>query len=216
MGYPNICYISETVNSYTEPKFANVDLDLPSGTKWLKHNIGADSETECGKYFQWGATVGYYSDAAKSHSTWTTCPGNGGSFSFNDSAFSSWKSNHLTNGILNNDVDGAYMNTKGICKMPTLDQTIELISNTNTEWTTIDGVIGRKFISKKDSSKYIFIPAVGYFSYSSQHDMNYKGYTWTSSLYSVYNGCHLFATETSGRSAYNSRYFAMPIRAVIA
>lgn len=92
------------------------------------------------------------------------CPGNGGNFSYNDSAFSSWKAEHLTNGILNNDADGAYMNTKGICKMPTLDQTIELISNTNTEWTTIDGVIGRKFISKTDSSKYIFIPAVGYFS----------------------------------------------------
>lgn len=58
LGYPNICSISENCNSYTEPKFANVDLDLPSGTKWLKHNIGADSETECGKYFQWGATVG--------------------------------------------------------------------------------------------------------------------------------------------------------------
>ena len=37
----------------------------------------------------------------------------------------------------------------------------ELIDNTTSAWTTIKGVNGRKFTSKTDSSKYIFLPAGG-------------------------------------------------------
>ena len=31
-----------------------VDLGLPSGTLWCKHNIGAKTQLEDGKYFAWG------------------------------------------------------------------------------------------------------------------------------------------------------------------
>lgn len=47
--------------------------------------------------------------------------------------------------------------------MPTKAQYQELINETNNEWITIDGVVGRKFTNKTDSSKYIFIPAAGNF-----------------------------------------------------
>ena len=47
-------------------------------------------------------------------------------------------------------------------KMPTKDQYQELIDNTYSEWTSINGVNGKKFTSKTDSSKYIFLPAGGY------------------------------------------------------
>ena len=46
-------------------------------------------------------------------------------------------------------------------KMPTKDQCQELIDNTTSTWTSINSVNGRKFISKIDSSKYIFLPAAG-------------------------------------------------------
>jgi len=36
-----------------------VDLNLPSGTKWAKMNVGATSETDFGTYFAWGETDGY-------------------------------------------------------------------------------------------------------------------------------------------------------------
>ena len=45
--------------------------------------------------------------------------------------------------------------------MFTKEQAQELIDNTTYEWTTINGVNGRKFTSKTDSSKYIFLPAAG-------------------------------------------------------
>ena len=36
-----------------------VDLDLPSGLKWAKCNIGAEKESDYGLYFQWGDVVGH-------------------------------------------------------------------------------------------------------------------------------------------------------------
>ena len=56
--------------------------------------------------------------------------------------------------------------------MFTKTQGQELIDHTNSEWTTINGVNGRKFTSKTDSSKYIFLPAGGYW-YDTTH--NYAG-----------------------------------------
>ena len=39
--------------------FEYVDLGLPSGTKWAKYNVGANSETDYGLYFAFGETNGY-------------------------------------------------------------------------------------------------------------------------------------------------------------
>ena len=50
--------------------------------------------------------------------------------------------------------------------MFTKDQGQELIDNTTSEWTSINGVNGTKFTSKTDSSKYIFLPAAGEWWYS--------------------------------------------------
>ena len=44
---------------------------------------------------------------------------------------------------------------------PTYDQGLEMIDNTYSEWTTINGVNGYKFFNKTDFSKYIFLHATG-------------------------------------------------------
>ena len=54
----------------------------------------------------------------------------------------------------------------------------ELIYSTNSVWTTINGVNGRKFISKTDSSKYIFLPAGGNWDYGTLYNKDYGRY-WT-------------------------------------
>lgn len=56
-------------------EYKAIDLGLPSCLKQSDRNVGVGKETDYGLYFQWGDTVGY-TDA--SHSTWATCPGNGG------------------------------------------------------------------------------------------------------------------------------------------
>ena len=43
-----------------------VDLGLPSGLKWAKCNLGAQSETDYGAYFSWGDTNGYANATDKS------------------------------------------------------------------------------------------------------------------------------------------------------
>lgn len=40
-----------------------VDLGLPSGTLWAKCNLGAEKETDFGKFYQWADTQGYDGDA---------------------------------------------------------------------------------------------------------------------------------------------------------
>ena len=48
-------------NPYVDPYngYEYVDLGLPSGLKWAKCNVGANSETDYGLFFSWGGTTGY-------------------------------------------------------------------------------------------------------------------------------------------------------------
>jgi uncharacterized protein (TIGR02145 family) len=196
------------------PSIEFVDLGLPSGTLWMKCNIGAEKETDHGLYFQWGDTVGHEGDF---EFTWSNCPGNGGASSSNTSALSTWNTANLTNDVLNTSVDAAYAHTKGKAKMPTQAQFHELNLNTNNEWVTIDGVKGVKFTNKNDSSKYIFIPASGRRDGSSLYDRGYGGYYWSSTLnsYDVSNAYHLyFHSSYSGANSCDYRYLGMSVRGV--
>ena len=70
-------------------------------------------------------------------------------------------------------------------RMPTEAELRELLSGTTNEWFADyngTGVSGRKFTSKTDTSKYIFIPAAGYCSGGSVSDVGNYGNVWGSSL----------------------------------
>ena len=66
--------------------------------------------------------------------------------------------------------------------MPTKAEFDEWLSGPTNEWTTINNVNGRKFISKADTSKYIFIPAAGYCDGGSVGSVGNNGNVWSSSL----------------------------------
>ena len=76
----------------TTPRYTAIDLGLPSGLKWANMNIGAEKETDYGLYFQWGDVVGY---TDVSHSTWATCPGNGGNSDYNLDSLVAWDAANL-------------------------------------------------------------------------------------------------------------------------
>ena len=57
--------------------------------------------------------------------------------------------------------------------MFTKTQGQELIDNTISEWITLNNTNGRKFINKTDTSKYIFLPAAGYWYYSESYGSTY-------------------------------------------
>ena len=140
---PNVSFITENnkvaYNPYVDPYAGHeyVDFGLPSGTKWATMNVGASSETDYGNYYQYGKGAAQY--AATS----------------GDSNYSG------TENPLDFSVDTAVQVWGGQWHTPTRTQFNELINNTDFEWVTINGVKGGKFISKTDSSKYIFLPESG-------------------------------------------------------
>lgn len=69
--------------------------------------------------------------------------------------------------------------------MPTEAEFDELLSGTTNEWIEDfngTGVNGRKFTSKTDTSKYIFIPAAGFRTNGSVNYVGIHGDVWASSL----------------------------------
>lgn len=157
-----------------------VDLGLPSGLLWATCNVGANSPEDYGWYFMWGSTT----NGGDSDCSWANCPGNEGNSSYNATAIAAWDATHLTNNVLNPEVDAASVNWGGDCRMPTFEEFKELYDNTVRTSTTENGVNGRKFTSKTDSSKSIFLPAVGSRGGTDTYSTGSTGNYWLSSLYS--------------------------------
>ena len=135
-----------------------VDLDLPSGTKWARMNVGATDETDLGEtgkeYFAWGETIGHNN---KFH--WDYYDDYQGKIG-DDYYF--YKYNDPGSVLAAAD-DAVTVSMGSDWRMPTPDDFKELIEKTNKEWCDdYNGVAGMKFISKKDSEKYIFMPVGGY------------------------------------------------------
>ena len=106
------------------------------------------------------------------------------SYSFSESNYNAGKcgSGHTLSGDIpqgNATYDAARKNMGEPWMMFTKDQGQELIDNTTSEWTSINGVNGRKFTSKTDSSKYIFLPSGGFCDYTSLHNAGSNGCYWS-------------------------------------
>ena len=168
-----------------------VDLKLPSGTKWANMNVGAEKPEDYGLYFAWGETTGYTSDTNDGHSfEWATykwcndgigttvtkyCP---------TSETDYWGGSGTPDNYLRlkDSDDAACALWGGKWRMPTKEEIEELVNETNSVWTTVNGVEGMKFTSKTNGNS-IFLPAAG-----DRHDSSYgnggvEGSYWSSSLY---------------------------------
>ena len=167
--------LQSTVNSL---QMEYVDLRLPSGTWWAKCNLGAATETDYGDYFMWGSTT-----PDNNHTcNWANTPFNNGASKFDSTYFNSVKNTVCPNGVLAKEFDAAYKATNGMGRMPTQTEWQELYENTTNKWTQVKGVNGWKFTSKKDTSKYIFIPAAGSRLNSSISEQGNYSYIWSSTF----------------------------------
>lgn len=174
-----------------------IDLDLPSGLKWAKCNVGAEKETDYGDYFMWGSTT----PNTVSECTWTKAPFNNGSSNYDKAYFNSVKDTVCPKGILVKEYDVASQIMGGDWRMPTQTECQELLDYTNHEWVENfngSGANGRKFISKTDESKYIFIPAAGCCGYGSVYSVGRYGRVWSSSLDPFYDDYALELGFNSG------------------
>ena len=196
-----------------------VDLNLPSGTMWANMNIGATSETDYGDYFAWGATSPYYS--ALSPLTWKT--GYTVGYVETNAPFwdgSAWTKYNETDSktALEAADDAVIANWGAPWQMPTYEEYVELIANTDHHWVSdynSTGISGYKFINQQDNTKFIFLPAAGLIEGTDFPNKGTLGYYWLASLNSDVESAKIF--YFSG-SAYNStiapRYRGMTIRAI--
>ena len=119
-----------------------MDLDLPSGTKWMKYNLGSNSETDYGQLYSFGSI--------------SPSPARVDSLN-SDMVFI----NEDGDNQLKTDYDAIYQKTEGQAILPNSSEIEELINETNKlfiENYNGSGVNVIKISSKEDDSKYIIIP----------------------------------------------------------
>ena len=178
-----------------------VDLGLPSGLKWAKCNVGAETETDYGDYFQWGSTT----PNTNTICNWSTCPFNNGASDYNEEYFNAHKSEWLNEDL--NEDSGEYLTLKpkfdaatqimgGDWRMPTDAEISELLSNTNKQ--LIDNYNGSSVNGLKLTSKIngnsIFIPKSGYRRDSEFINQGIRYDIWGSSFRTPWprNACTLY------------------------
>ena len=105
--------------------------------------------------------------------------------------------------------------------MPTVDQCQKLIDGTNHTLTTINNVNGMKFISKTDTSKYIFIPAAGGWCDTNYYSAGNGGECWSTTYQSAdsnanraFTLCFSFPSPDNLRNGYAFRYYGLSVRAI--
>ena len=161
------------------------------GLKWATMNVGANSVTDYGLYFQWGDINGYialqcgsgtfqkpFGWADYKYGNGTSSPGANGMTRYNSSDL-------LTR--LDIVDDAAHANWSGMWRMPTTAEFQALGNAVNRAWTSDyqgSGVPGIICTDKTDSSKVLFFPACGYCYNGSVYNVGSYGYYWSSSLYS--------------------------------
>lgn len=136
-----------------------VDLDLPSGLLWMNLDLGADSISGNGDYYQWGALTPYPEIG------WNQCM--------------------TTVQNLTESGRDAVRNNLGVAyRMATYSEMEELVNHATWEWTTVDGVPGYKVSSKTNSERFIFLPTTGYLNSNGVLQYaNTRGNYWSSTWY---------------------------------
>ena len=186
-----------------------IDLDLPSGTLWANMNVGADKPEDYGDYFAWGEITPKVHKDMRSykHSTWvySTNSVSGGLTKYCCNASSGYNgfTDNLT--ILLPEDDAATANWSELWCIPTKEQWEELISSTNYEETTENGVFGFKFTSVTNGNS-IFIPAAGRAVYpSGLNSAGAVGWYWSSEIDVKLSSSAWYMNFTKSQSP-NSRY----------
>lgn len=180
-----------------------VDLALPSGLLWAEKNVGANRPEDDGLYFSWGNVDGHTATDGYDFG------------SNNDGPYASTPGAALTGNIPSNITYDAAMHNMGApCRMPTVNEFQELYNNCTTEWTTQNGVNGRRFTSRINGNS-IFFPAAGIRSGVSLGNRGSLGLYWSSSRFTAAVS-YLLSFNSGGVGPSNSsdRFRGFSVRAV--
>ena len=206
------------------------------GIKWATMNVGANSITDTGLYFQWGDTQGYtasqvgdgeglkYFDWEDYKYAELDTSGSNGSGSGSGSGGGTYKMNKYneTDGktVLEASDDAVTAAWGGQWRMPTKDEYAALGNAVNSAWTADyqgSGVAGLVCTDKTDSSKVLFFPAAGYCGNGSVYVGSY-GYYWSSSVDSSnvqYADGLSFNSSSVNWQNISDRYYGFAVRGVL-
>lgn len=141
-----------------------VDLGLPSGIMWAKCDLGETSPEKFGDRYSWGETwtktttdYYYFTDIVEGQYT---------KYDSRDKRF-----------FLEKEDDVAYLRLGEGWRYPTWNEMQELVDNCTVTESTLNGVLGVMFISKKNNN-YIFFR---YYHYYSPLKRSYS-WLWTSAV----------------------------------
>ena len=150
-----------------------VDLGLPSGILWARHNVGATSSEEYGGYYAWGETK------EKIIYTWQT-------YSYaHQEGYDEYGDpiiiyDNIGSQIHGTNYDVATKLWEDGARMPTKGEFVELISTctfTRSEYNNVSGfhVIG-------SNGNQIFLPFTGVKGYGEYEGINTQGYFWSATI----------------------------------
>ena len=184
-----------------------IDLGLPSGTLWCTKNLGAETETDPGNYYQWGYTEPVHAKRIFKTDYTKFNP------SGNNKTFTKYSKNKVHYQLENID-DAAYQETNGFFRIPTPEQFEELIKYCNWKWCDTNGntIPGYKITSKKRGNKeFIYLPAAGNITtgFSSYGSYGYGNY-WTS--YNTSDPKYMNIYRNNIKAYAQSLYFSYDIK----
>jgi hypothetical protein len=211
-------------NPYVDP-YAGHDYVEIGGLKWATMNIGANSVTDTGLYFQWGDISGYTasqvgSGEGQKYFGWSDYKYGNGTSSPGATGMTKYNS---TDGktVLEASDDAVQANWGGQWRMPTTAEYATLGNAVTTAWTANyqgSGVKGLICTDKTDSSKVLFFPACGLCIDGSVYNVGSHGYYWSSSLLSsnVQSAYYLyFLASYVDWQGSNHRSYGFPVRGVV-
>ena len=196
-----------------------------AGTKWATTNIGANSPTEAGLYFQWGDTQGYTAAQIGSGSNQKYFGKSDYKYGDGGTSCSSMTKYNTSDGLteLTDSDDAAKAYWGDNWRMPTKAEIETLLTAATTAWTNDyqgSGVSGCILTDKTDNTKTLFIPAVGYAANGSISSVGSLGSILSSTRHS--NNCFwsvrlealndMFGIQTATGVTY--RCYGDPIRPV--
>ena len=193
---PNVSYIPGLQAGEKVKYIKNKPTPTPThdyveigGIKWATMNIGANSVTDKGLYFQWGDTSGYTAAQVGSGSGKKEflCDDYKYSFEIDGECDTSWgKYNNVDEiSVLEATDDAVTAAWGGNWRTPSKAEYETLINATTSAWTNnyeSSGVKGVILTDKTDNTKKLFFPAIG-MTYNGQIRYSDRAYYWTNELY---------------------------------
>ncbi len=141
-------------------------IDMGEAGLWACCNVGATAPWEYGGYYAWGETE------EKDYYDWDNyihCDG------------SEETCHDLGSDIVSTQYDVAHVKWGGKWRMPTYNQINLLLDNCSSEWTTVNGIEGRKFFAPNGGT--LFLPAAGNRWDDYTDRVGGYGYYWSSTQY---------------------------------